>query len=141
MSSRQRGLPIGQGRNPNLQYGYGRRSSTDDREGMHNEMLGDRAHLSPRIGGRDGHFDNPDPSMSSQQGYRIRPESNGMLLSDNSRYPRSQNASNTDETRARGSSMSSSPNHTYRVDPRLRSAQSNLTASAREKMYYPGNEY
>lgn len=141
MSSRQRGLPVGQGRNPNLSYGYRRRSSTDDREGMHNEMLGDRAHLNPRTGGRDGHFDNPDPSTSSQQGYRIRPESNGMLLSDNGRYTRSQISSDTDETRARGSSMSSSPNRTYREDPRLRSGQSNLTASARETMYYPGIEY
>jgi hypothetical protein len=141
MSSRQRGPPPGQGRNPNLPYGYGRRSSTDDREGLYNEMLGDRVHLSPRTGGRDGHFDSPDPSMSNQQGYRIRPESNGMLLSDNNRYARSQIASNTDEVRARGSSISSSPNRTYREDPRLRSGQSNLTASAREKLYYPGTEY
>ena len=141
MSSRQRGPPPGQGRPSNLPYGYPRRSSTDDREGLYNEMHGDRTHLSPRMGGIDEHFDTSDISIPNQQGYRPRPESNGLLLADNSRYPRSQMASNVDETRARGSSISSSPNRTYREDPRPRSGQSTLTASAREKLYYPGNEY
>ena len=79
--------------------------------------------------------------MSNQNSYRPRTDSNVSLpIIETGRIPRSQIPSNPEESRGRGSSMSSSPNRMYRDDNRPRSGQSNSTSS-RDRLYYTPNDY
>ena len=88
---------------------------------------------------RDGHLEGPE-SMSNQQGYRPRTDSNVSLPGESGRNSRTQPPSNPEESRGRGASMSSSPNRMYRDDNRPRSGHSN-SATSRDKLYYSATDY
>lgn len=140
MTARQRGTPAVAARQNNGPYNYARQGSADEREGLYSDAYGDRGYLSSRGGGvRDSHFEGPD-FMSNQQGHRSRTDSNVSLPIEGVRITRSPMPSNSNESRGRGASMSSSPNHMYRDDNRPRSGHSN-SATSRDKLYYGANDY
>lgn len=138
MSSRQRGPPPGSGRAVNPAYTYGR-NGADDREALYNESHGDRGYLTPR-GGRETPLDQNDSPMSNQYAYRPRTESNVSIVSNSSDSRRNRMPIPAEDSRGRGSSVSSSPGPVFRDDGRPRSGQSNYTAQPRDK-YYSSTEY
>ena len=142
MTARQRGPPSGVTRPNNGPYNYTRQGGGDDRERLYSDSYTDRAFINPRGGVvREGHLDGADASMSNQNGYRSRTDSNVSLpIVESGRVTRSQVPPNPEESRGRGSSMSSSPNRMYRDDNRPRSGQSNSTSS-RDRLYYTSNDY
>ena len=145
MTARQRGASgVPPSRPSNGPYPFGgRQVSGNDRD----MLFADRDDRGYSTSGRGGHpreplLDGPDSSPlnapPSPHNYRSRTDSNSSLPIDGSgRIPRSQvPPSSQEESRARGASMSSSPNRMYRDDSgRPRSNQSNA-APSRDKLHY-----
>src|SRR5271167_519094 len=137
MTSRQRGTPAVAARQNNGPYTFARQGNVD--EALYSDSYGDRGYLAARGGGmRDGHLEGPE-SISNQQGYRSRTDSNASLPGESGRNPRTQLPSNQEESRGRGASISSSPNRMYRDDNRPRSGHSN-SATSRDKLYYSATD-
>jgi len=144
MTSRQRGPPPqSNNRAPiNPSYNYTRQPPPpkDDRDTLYIDAHGDRSYVSASRANAREHIEPAESSISNPY-YRSRTESNVSV--QGGEVPRIPRAHVTDDSRARGSSMSSSPNRSYREDNRPRSGQSNAppTASSREKLYYSSNEF
>src|SRR5271154_4813046 len=144
MTSRQRGPPPqSNGRPPiNTSYNYTRQPppTKDDRDTLYIEAHGDRGYVSTTRANAREHIEPAEPTIANPY-YRSRTESNVSV--QGGEVPRVPRAHVPDDSKARGSSMSSSPNRSYREDTRPRSGQSNAppTASSREKLYYTSNEF
>ena len=146
MTTRQRGSSgVAPPRPGNGPYAYaGKQGSGNDRDMLFPDRDDRGYSMSARGGGhpRELLLDGPDSSPLNAppppHNYRSRTDSNSSVPVDGSgRIPRSQVLpNNQEESRARGASLSSSPNRMYRDDSgRPRSNQSN-TAPSRDKLHY-----
>ena len=146
MTARQRGPPPSSSRSTHPSYGYSWQAPADDREALNNDpYIGDRYPNARGGGQRDFYPTTSDTSLPSPYPpTRNRTDSNVSLPLENQRIPRSQGPSSGDESRARGDSMSSSPNRTYRDDTHPRSGHSNnnpATSATREKIYFSASDF